>query len=118
MTCPARNTASPECAKIAKIPCLETLKNTKKRLDSVLPLRYNVIMKTKLTPELQTIHEISVLLGEAFEKAHNCVGNAISSNEVLEMLETYKNMRRRIPKCSQHGSRFGAFDAYHSTQGI
>ena len=72
----------------------------------------------KITPELQTIHDISVLLGKAFEKAHNCVGHSIPSNEVLEMLETYKNMRRRLPKCEKHDSRFGAFDAYRSTQGI
>ena len=66
--------------------------------------------------ELQELlnHKASLRLGEEFRAAYN-KGGSTDSNGVLDLLEKYKDARRKLSKDAD-GARFGAYDAYLSTQ--
>ena len=66
--------------------------------------------------ELQELlnHKASLRLGDEFRTAYN-KGGSTDSNEVLDLLEKYKDARRKLTKDS-NGERFGANEAYLSTQ--
>ena len=60
----------------------------------------------------QQDHDVSVKIGEAFREAHL---KSQDTNLVMELLEQYKEARRKIEKPDGE-KRFGAYDAYLSTQ--
>lgn len=71
----------------------------------------------KLTEkEIRFIHQKSLILGEMFKEAYRRLGKGDRLTEIL--LERYRDTRRQLPgDCDEHGStRFGATEAYHSTQ--
>jgi len=80
-----------------------------------LPLR-DVIMYTMSNPlphnQEQQDHDVSVKIGEAFREAHR---KSQDTSLVMDLLEQYKESRRKIEK-PDGGVRFGAYDAYLSTQ--
>ena len=80
-----------------------------------LPLR-DVIIYTMSNPlphnQEQQDHDVSVKIGEAFREAHR---KSQDTNLVMDLLEQYKESRRKIEK-PVDGVRFGAYDAYLSTQ--
>ncbi len=56
-------------------------------------------------------HEVSVKIGNAFREAYH---KSNDKEMVLELLEQYKEARRKITP--DKNGRYGAFDAYLSTQ--
>ena len=70
------------------------------------------MVKTKLLSPDQNAHDVSVAIGNAFREAYN---KSSDDKQIMDLLEKYKDARRKLEKPS-NGGRFGAFDAYLSTQ--
>ena len=66
----------------------------------------------------QVLHETSVILGKLFRDAYERCGRDHPLTQ--ELLERYRNTRRQLPGSgndgANHSTRYGAYEAYQSTQ--
>ena len=61
------------------------------------------------------LHAQSIKLGQKFAAEYAAGSDA--HDTVLESLEAYKDARRKLERSDITGRRFGAYDAFLSTQG-
>ena len=69
---------------------------------------------TTVPVRVEERHDLSILLGKAFAMSYKMHTLCDQTSELLEM---YRNARRMVDNENPHESRYGAFDAYLSTQG-